>query len=270
VVASCADDAEVAVRAMLLDREFGAAGEAVIIEERLEGEEVSLLAFTDGATVRAMPPAQDHKRLLDGDQGPNTGGMGAYAPAPVCPAPLAAELTETILKPAVAGLRAEGLPFVGVLYAGLMLTPAGPRLLEFNCRFGDPETQAIMPLLDSDLLEVVEACVDGRLAEVEPRWKAGAAACVVMASAGYPSSSPTGQVIHGLDGLPAQTTVFHAATEARAGQVVTAGGRVLGVTGWAGTLDEALGRAYAAVAQVGFEGQHYRTDIGRRAVGART
>jgi phosphoribosylamine--glycine ligase len=269
VVAGCADDAEAALRAMMLDREFGAAGEAVVIEERLDGEEVSLLAFTDGITVRPMPPAQDHKRLLAGDLGPNTGGMGAYARAPVCPPPMQAELTHTILQPAVAGLRSEGRPFVGVLYAGLMLTPTGPRLLEFNCRFGDPETQAIMPLLAGDLLEVLEACVDGRLAEVEPQWSGGSAACVVMASAGYPASSPAGLPIHGLDHMPPQTTVFHAATALRDGQVVTAGGRVLGVTGWGDTLDDALGRAYAGVARVSFDGQQFRADIGRRALGVR-
>jgi phosphoribosylamine--glycine ligase len=269
VVADCADDAEAALRSMLLEREFGAAGDVVLIEERLEGEEVSLLAFTDGITVRPMPPAQDHKRLLAGDQGPNTGGMGAYAPAPICSPALVAELTRTILQPAVDGMRAEGMPFTGVLYAGLMLTPAGPRVLEFNCRFGDPETQAILPLLASDLLDVVEACVDGRLAALEPRWHTGAAACVVMASAGYPAASHSGDVITGLDALPAGTMVFHAATALQSGQVVTAGGRVLGVTGWAETLEAALDRAYTAVAGLHFDGQQYRTDIGRRALGVR-
>ena len=269
VVADCADDAEAALRAMLVDRDFGAAGEAVLIEERLDGEEVSLLAFSDGVTVRPMLPAQDHKRLLASDHGPNTGGMGAYAPAPVCPPDLVAELTRSILQPAIDGLRADGTPFVGVLYAGLMLTAAGPRVLEFNCRFGDPETQAILPLLSSDLLDVVDACVDGCLAEVEPRWSAGAAACVVMASEGYPGPSSTGRAVTGLDNLPEQTTVFHAATELRESAVVTAGGRVLGVTGWAETLEGALDRAYVAVAQIHFDGQQYRTDIGRRALEAR-
>src|SRR6185369_9254990 len=157
-------EAEEVLRRILVEREFGAAGDEVIIEERLFGPEVSLLAFSDGVTVRPMPPAQDHKTLLDGDRGPNTGGMGAYAPAPICPPALVAELTRTILQPAIDGLRAESRPFVGVLYAGLMLTEAGPRVLEFNCRFGDPETQAILPLLDSDLLHIVEACAAGRLA----------------------------------------------------------------------------------------------------------
>jgi phosphoribosylamine--glycine ligase len=269
-VADCADDAEAAIRAMLLERAFGAAGDEVIIEERLEGEEVSLLAFTDGVTVRSMPPAQDHKRLLDGDHGPNTGGMGAYAPAPVCPPEMVRTLTATILQPAIDGLRAEGIPFVGVLYAGLMLTPAGPSLLEFNCRFGDPETQVILPLLVSDLLDIVEACVDGRLHEIEPVWGSGAAACVVMASEGYPAASGAARRIDGPNDLPAQTTVFHAATEQRDGQVLSAGGRVLGVTGWAASLDEALSRAYAAVGRIHFDGQQYRSDIGRRAHGVKT
>ena len=269
VVCDCADDAEAALRSMMQAREFGAAGEAVVIEERLEGEEVSLLAFTDGITVRAMPPAQDHKRLLAADQGPNTGGMGAYAPAPVCPLEMADALTRTILQPAVDGLRADGTPFVGVLYAGLMLTADGPKVLEFNCRFGDPETQAILPLLDSDLLDVAEACVDGRLAEMTPRWKDGAAACVVMAAEGYPGQTRAGDVIEGLDTLPPQTTAFHAATALRDGQVVTAGGRVLGVTGWANTLPLAIERAYAAVSGLHFEGQQYRSDIGHRALGVR-
>ncbi len=269
VVADCADDAEAALRAMLVERDFGSAGDTVLIEERLSGEEVSLLAFTDGVTVRPMPPAQDHKRLLAGDEGPNTGGMGAYAPAPVCPPALVDELTATILQPAIDGLRAEGTPIVGVLYAGLMLTAAGPRVLEFNCRFGDPETQAILPLLASDLLDVVDACVDGRLAEVEPRWNPGAAACVVMASAGYPGISSTGCAIKGLDVSPPQTAVFHGATEQQAGQVFTSGGRVLGVTGWSDTLEDAIRRAYEAVSGIHFDGQQYRADIGRRALETR-
>jgi phosphoribosylamine--glycine ligase len=179
------------------------------------------------------------------------------------------DLTRAIIQPAIDGLRVEGTPFVGVLYAGLMLTADGPRLLEFNCRFGDPETQAVLPLLTSDLLDVVEACVDGRLAEVEPTWRTGAAACVVMAAPGYPGPGPMGGVISGLEAELPQTVVFHGATEARDGQVVTAGGRVLAVTGWSDTLEDALARAYGAVEQITFDGQQYRADIGRRALGAR-
>jgi len=259
-------EAEDVLRRILVAREFGAAGAELIIEERLSGPEVSLLAFCDGATVRAMPPAQDHKTLLEGDRGPNTGGMGAYAPAPICPPARVAELTRTILQPTIDGLRAEGRPFVGVLYAGLMLTGAGPRVLEFNCRFGDPETQAILPLLDSDLLDIVEACARGTLASVDIRWKPGAAACVVMASEGYPGSSPLGRPIHGLETVPDQAVVFHAGTRLAEGQVVTAGGRVLAVTGWGADLPEALARAYGGVNGIHFEGQHFRRDISHRAL----
>lgn len=262
ILPDCADDAETALRQIMLDREFGAAGDAVVIEERLTGEEVSLLAFADGLIVRPMPPAQDHKRLLDGDLGPNTGGMGAYAPAPVCPPLLVEALTRAFLQPAIDGLRAEGRPFVGVLYAGLILTPAGPRSLEFNCRFGDPETQALLPLLESDLLEIAEACVEGRLAEVEVCWKPGAAACVVVASEGYPGKYPIGREIQGLDARPENAVVFHAGTKRDGDRVVTAGGRVLGVTGWGRNVEAALQRAYQALDGVRFEGMQWRQDIG--------
>ncbi len=223
-------EAESALRAIMVERELGSAGSEVILEERLSGEEVSLLAFTDGVTVRSMPPAQDHKRLLDGDLGPNTGGMGAYAPAPVCPPDLVEELTRTVLQPAVDGLRAEGMPFVGVLYAGMMLTTDGPRVLEFNCRFGDPETQAILPLLETDFLDIAEACVSERLHELDIRWKGGAAACVVLASQGYPGKPVTGKPVSIKTGDMQNVVVFHAGTKLQEGQVITSGGRVLGVT----------------------------------------
>jgi phosphoribosylamine--glycine ligase len=266
IVPDCTDEAEVALRQMLLEREFGAAGDEVVIEERLEGEEVSILAFTDGATVRVMPAAQDHKRALTGDRGPNTGGMGAYAPAPVATPALIEEVTRTILQPAIDGLRAEGRPFIGVLYAGLMLTAAGPRVIEFNCRFGDPETQVILPLLESDLLNIAEACADGKLAAQEINWKSGAAACVVLASEGYPGDYPKGRGITGLDITPANAMIFHAGTALKDGVVVTAGGRVLGVTGWAENFEAALRNAYRVVETLQFEGMHYRTDIGWRAL----
>ena len=262
ILPTCSDEAEAVLHQIMLDREFGSAGEEVIIEERLTGEEVSLLAFTDGTTVRPMPPAQDHKRLLDGDQGPNTGGMGAYAPAPLCPPEVVEQLTGAILQPAVDGLRAEGRPFVGVLYAGLMLTSAGPHVLEFNCRFGDPETQAILPLLDSDLVDIAEACAEGRLADVPVKWKPGAAACVVLASSGYPGRYLTGHEIRGLEAATTQAIIFHAGTRLAEGRVLTAGGRVLGVTGWGGNISEALDNAYAAVDALTFEGMQYRRDIG--------
>jgi phosphoribosylamine--glycine ligase len=266
IVPDCADEAEAALRRIMLDREFGAAGDEVVIEERLTGEELSVLAFTDGATARAMPAAQDHKRALDGDRGPNTGGMGAYAPAPIATPALMDEVTRTILQPAVDGLRADGRPFVGVLYAGLMVTADGPRVIEFNCRFGDPETQVILPLLETDLLDVVEACVEGNLATQEIKWKRGAAACVVLASEGYPAEYPMGRVITGLATAHDHALVFHAGTALNEGQVVTAGGRVLGVTGWAETLPAALQHAYRAVGAIHFEGMQYRKDIGGRAL----
>ncbi|MBI5564691.1 MAG: phosphoribosylamine--glycine ligase, partial [Chloroflexi bacterium] len=265
ILPDCADDAEAALRSIMLDREFGAAGDEVIIEERLSGEEVSLLAFTDGVTVKPMPPAQDHKRIFDGDQGPNTGGMGAYAPAPICPPDLVEEFTRTVLQPTVDGLREEGRPFVGVLYAGLMFTADGPRVLEYNCRFGDPETQAILPLLDTDLIDIAEACAIGQLNSIDVKWRSGAAACVVIASEGYPGHYPIGREIHGLDTSFENAVVFHAGTKLSEGKIVTAGGRVLGVTGWGEDLRAALDTAYAAVKSIEFEGLQYRRDIGWRA-----
>jgi len=257
-------EAEAALRAMMVTRDLGSAGKEIILEERLSGEEVSLLAFTDGVTVRTMPPAQDHKRLLDGDHGPNTGGMGAYAPAPVCTPELVEEITRTVLQPAVDGLRAEGMPFVGVLYAGMMLTADGPRVLEFNCRFGDPETQAILPLLETDLLDIAEACVSGRLHEVDIRWKSGAAACVVLASQGYPDKPVTGKLVSLAPGNMENAIIFHAGTRMQDGKVTTSGGRVLGVTGTGEDLDAALATAYRAVDQIHIEGMQWRKDIGWR------
>ncbi len=255
------EEALAALEAVMVRREFGAAGEEVVIEERLSGPEVSLMAFCDGRRAVAMLPAQDHKRLLDGDRGPNTGGMGAYAPAPVCPPEMVDEIVETVLQPAVSGLRLEGAPFVGVLYAGLMLTERGPQVLEFNCRFGDPETQAVLPLLESDLLDLALACAEGRLNEAEIRWRRGAAVCVVLASAGYPAAPETGKPIHGLDALPEDVLCFHAGTKSVDGRIVTAGGRVLGLTARAATLREAVEKAYRAVEKVEFEGRQYRRDI---------
>ncbi len=258
-------EARAALSRLMQQHEFGAAGDQVVIEERLVGDEVSLLAFTDGKTVKPMLPAQDHKRLLDGDRGPNTGGMGAYAPVPLDPE-LVSEITRTILQPTIDGMRAEGNPFVGVLYAGLMLTAQGPRVLEFNCRFGDPETEVVLPLLASDLVDVVEACVNGTLAACPVEWKDAAAACVVLASGGYPGKYETGLPISGLDApLASDAVIFHAGTRWQDRHVVTAGGRVLTVTGWGATLDDALDTAYATVAGIAFEGMQYRRDIAMRA-----
>ncbi len=256
--------AEAALYQVMVERQFGAAGEEVVIEERLTGPEVTLLAFSDGLTVKPMLPSQDHKRLRDGDQGPNTGGMGAYAPVPICPPEMVEALTRSVLQPVVDGLRAEGRPFVGVLYGGFVLTADGPRVLEFNCRFGDPEAQVVLPLLESDLLEIALACTEGNLAATEVRWKEGAAACVVLASGGYPGTYQSGYPISGLEAEQPNTFVFHAGTKATNGQIVTAGGRVLCVSGWGKNINEALDAAYARVRTLHFEGMHYRKDIGWR------
>lgn len=243
---------------------FGEAGSEVVIEERMSGPEVSLMAFTDGTTVLPMLAAQDHKRIFDNDQGPNTGGMGAYAPAPIFTADLLAEAVEKILKPAVSGLRLEGTPFVGVLYAGLMLTPDGIRVVEFNCRFGDPETQVVLPLLETDLVEIAEACVAGKLAETEIRWKDGAAVSVVLASKGYPEKPEIGQLVS-IGELPANVVCFYAGAKLNAdGRLMVSGGRVFGLTAWAENLAGAVESVYGAVGQIQFDGRQYRKDIAKR------
>ena len=262
IVPETVAEAESALRQVMLEHEFGAAGDEVVIEECMSGPEVSLIAFADGNIAKAMIPAQDHKRVFDGDRGPNTGGMGAYAPVPVCPPEMVAELTRSILQPAVDGMRAEGHPFSGVLYAGLMLTADGPRMIEFNCRFGDPETQVILPLLDSDILDIFIACADGKLADVDIRWKDGAAACVVLASGGYPGKYTGGIEIKGLDSAQVNAFTFHAGTKLVDGKVVTAGGRVLCVSGWGNSIREALDAAYGAIGSLSFDGMQYRKDIG--------
>ncbi len=260
--------AEQAVFDIMQARLFGDAGEVVIVEERLSGPEVSLLAFTDGKAVVPMIAAQDHKRVFDGDQGPNTGGMGAYAPAPGVSPELLDEALRTVLQPAVDGLAAQGTPYVGVLYAGLMLTASGLRVLEFNARFGDPETQVILPLLATDLLEIIEACIDGRLADVPVQWTTGAAATVVAASFGYPGDYPKGLPVAGLDaaGQVPGVTVFHAGTRRHNNDVLTDGGRVLAVTGTGADLPTALARAYEGIQHIHFAGMHYRHDIGWQAL----
>ena len=259
------DEAKSTLEEILVDKTFGDAGNEVVIEERMTGQEVSLMAFTDGTTVVPMIPAQDHKRLLDGDNGPNTGGMGAYAPAPVFTTAMLQETIEKVLQPAVDGLRSEGRKFIGVLYAGLMLTPNGIRVLEFNCRFGDPETQVVLPLLETDLVEIIEACVDGRLNELDVQWKSGAAICVVLASKGYPERPEKGQVIS-FDELPEDMICFHAGTKQNGSNVVTAGGRVFGLTAWSGNISNAVEKVYANIDQVTFDGVHYRKDIAHRAL----
>ena len=259
------DEARTALEAMLVDKAFGEAGSEVLIEERLYGQEVSLMAFSDGETIVPMLPAQDHKRLLDGDKGPNTGGMGAYAPAPIFTAQHMQEALENVLKPAIDGLRLEGKPFVGVLYAGLMLTLDGIRTLEFNCRFGDPETQAVLPLLETDLLDIAEACGDGTLKNVDIRWKDGAAACVVLASQGYPDHVESGRVVK-FQTLPENMICFHAGTKTDNGQVVTAGGRVFGLTAYSENIASAVKDVYLNIGKIWFDGCQYRSDIAQRAL----
>ena len=259
------EEAKATLRSILVDKAFGDAGDEVVVEERLVGQEVSLMAFTDGTTVVPMLPAQDHKRLLDGDEGPNTGGMGAYAPAPVFSAALINKALELVLKPAVNGLKREGTPFVGVLYAGLMLTSNGIRVLEFNCRFGDPETQVVLPLLETDLVEVAEACVNGTLANVDVHWKNESAVCVVLASKGYPEKVESGKPVR-FEELPEDTICFHAGTKMQSESLITSGGRVFGLTSWAGDIENALKNVYSNVHKISFEGMHYRRDIAHHAM----
>lgn len=265
LIPSCADEAEAALRRILLDREFGPAGNAVVIEERLQGEEVSLMAFVDGETIAPMLPAQDHKRLLDGDAGPNTGGMGAICPAPNCPPGMIEEINRTILAPTLAGLRADGIVYRGVLYAGLMLTRNGPMVLEYNCRFGDPETECVLPLLQTDLYDVCAACATGTLASVPIRWRPGACATIVLASGGYPGAYQKGLPITGVEDADEQPdcVVFHAGTRRAGDALLTDGGRVLAVTALGDTLDAALRWAYTNLPHIRFDGMHFRREIGR-------
>jgi phosphoribosylamine---glycine ligase len=262
IICPTIQEAEAALRQVMAERVFGDAGDEALIEVCLQGEEVSLLAFCDGRTVVPMLPARDYKRVGDGDQGPNTGGMGGYAPSPYLPPALVQEIMARVLQPVVDGMRRRGTPYVGVLYAGLMLTDLGPRVLEFNCRFGDPETQSLMPLLESDLVEICLACVEGRLDQIQVRWSSDQAVCVVLASGGYPGDYSSGKEIVGLeeaDHIP--SVVFHAGTKRQEGRLVTAGGRVLAVTSTALSLAQARTQVYAAAQQIHFDGMHYRKDI---------
>jgi phosphoribosylamine--glycine ligase len=255
-----------ALRQIMQDKVFGQAGDTVIIEERMSGPEVSVLAFSDGKTIVPMPPARDHKRIRDNDEGPNTGGMGAYCPVPDVSQADIDQIQKTILQPTIDGMREEGTPYQGVLYAGLMKTASGFKVIEFNCRFGDPETQVVLPLLESDLLEIVRACAEGTLDQVDVRWRAGACATVVLASPGYPDHYPKGLPISGLDkaGQHEGVSVFHAGTATDdERQVVTSGGRVLNVSAVGSNLPEALHQAYRAVEDIHFDGMHFRRDIGR-------
>lgn len=265
VVAMTVDEANAAVEDMLSGNRFGDAGSTVVIEEFMEGEEASLLAFVDGKTVVPMIASQDHKRIFDGDKGPNTGGMGTYAPAPVLTDALRDEAMKTILEPMVAAMDQEGMPYVGCLYAGLMIADEGPKVVEFNARFGDPETQVVLPLLDSDLGQIMMACATGTLTADMVKWKDSSAACVILASKGYPETSSKGDVISGDIKQYDTTIVFHSGTKLVGENYVTNGGRVLGVVGLGKDLRTALDRAYGRIAHIDFEGMQYRTDIGAKA-----
>jgi phosphoribosylamine--glycine ligase len=264
--------AEAAIADTLERRVFGDAGRQVVVEECLTGEELSVLALCDGKTVLPLEPAQDYKRAYDGDRGPNTGGMGSYSPVPSCPPALLDRVIDEVLEPVAGALAQDAEPYVGVIYAGLMLTPEGPKVLEFNCRFGDPETQALIPRVESDLGEAFAACVDGSLDVVKLRWRPQACVAVVAASEGYPASAQGGKAIRGVEEAEARTglPVFHAGTAGGPdGSVVTAGGRVLAVAGLGDDFAEARRRAYDGIAAVSFDGMWYRHDIGARAEGHR-
>jgi phosphoribosylamine--glycine ligase len=268
IVCTDAYEAKHALHRIMIEREFGEAGQRVVIEDRLYGREVSVLAFCDGAQVITMPCARDYKRALENDRGPNTGGMGAIAPVrDVAPAPME-EINRTIIEPVVQSMAARGLEYRGVLYAGLILTDTGPKVLEFNCRFGDPEAEAILPLLATDLTAILSACAEGRLDSMPIRWHQQECATVVLAAPGYPGAFPTGLPILGLDDVSTMENVFlfHGATELYEGAVVTNGGRVLAVTGLGSDLSAALDRAYAAIAHLHFDGMQFRKDIGQDAL----
>lgn len=262
------EDVERALTSLFRDQSFGAAATEVLVEEFLEGEEASVLAFVDGNIAVPLASAQDHKRLLDGDQGPNTGGMGSYSPAPCMSADMLAVVQSQVFKPMLAELKARGITYKGILYAGMMLTPNGPKVLEFNCRFGDPETQSILPRMASSLMEAMQACIQGTLDSCTIQWIPESCACVVMAAGGYPNAYQKGMTIEGLPEA-AQikgVQVFHAGTASLNHHVVTSGGRVLGVTATGSTLQEAVKRAYSAVLKIKFDGAQYRTDIAYRAL----
>jgi phosphoribosylamine--glycine ligase len=268
VIAETKADAEAALTAAMRDRKFGTAGETIVIEECLSGPEVSFFLVCDGTRALPIGSAQDHKRIFDDDRGPNTGGMGAFAPSPLFPPALQARVMKEVVEPVMQGMAVEGAPFAGFLYVGLMLTPDGPKVIEFNVRMGDPETQVVIPLIDEPLVPMLAAAADGALTQTTCRVKSDRAVCVVIASRGYPESSESGQVIAGVDVAEAMpdVSVCHAGTALRDGHLVTAGGRVLTVIGSGAGFPDAIARAYAGVEKIHFDGMQYRRDIGRKAV----
>lgn len=268
VIAQNFEEAKDAINSMMVDKKFGESGKEVVIEEFMDGVEVTVLAFTDGKTVKPMISSMDHKRAYDDDKGLNTGGMGTIAPNPLFTKELEAECMEKIFKPTIEAMSAEGRPFKGCLYFGLMLTKQGPKVVEYNARFGDPETQVVLPLLETDLVDIIEAVYEGKLDELDIKWSDKVCACVVMASGGYPEKYETGKPISGLDenGQVEGAYVYHAGTKLEGDTFLTAGGRVLGVTATGGDLKSALDSAYKAVEKISFEKAHYRKDIGKKAL----
>ncbi len=268
VIAQNLEEAKNAINSMMVDKKFGDSGNEVVIEEFMDGVEVTVLAFTDGKTVKPMVSSMDHKRAYDGDKGLNTGGMGTIAPNPLFTKEIEGECMEKIFKPTIAAMQKEGRPFKGCLYFGLMLTGNGAKVVEYNCRFGDPETQVVLPLLETDLVDIIEAIDQERLDSLDIKWSGKACACVVMASGGYPEKYETGKPISGLDenGQTDGAYVYHAGTKLDDGKFLTAGGRVLGVTATGDDLRSALDGAYKAVEKISFEKAHYRKDIGKKAL----
>lgn len=267
IICMTREEADAAIEDMLSGHAFGDASAQIVIEEFMEGPEVSVLSFADGKHVLPMVSAQDHKRIYDGDKGPNTGGMGAYSPAPVYTEEMAELVNRTIIEPTIKAMEAEGAPFTGILYTGLMLTDKGPRVLEYNARFGDPETQPIMMRMKSDIVPLFQACIDGTLDQMDLEWYDDAAVCVIMASGGYPASSEKGVVIHGLEKVKKdEAVVFHSGTTMNGGEVVTNGGRVLGVTAMDSTIKGTIDKAYQAVDKITFDNMQFRRDIGARAL----
>ncbi len=265
IIALDRNEAQAAVKEIMEDKKFGDSGNNVVVEEFLTGPEVSVLAFTDGKVVKPMVSSKDHKRAYDNDEGLNTGGMGTISPNPYYTDEIAEICRKTIFEPTIAAMNSEGRPFKGCLYFGLMITPNGPKVIEYNARFGDPEAQVVLPRLKTDLVDIIEAVIDEKLGELDIEWSEDAAACVVMASGGYPLSYPKGLEISGLDdnGQVEGATVYHAGTKLENGKFYTNGGRVLGITASGKTLDEALAKAYSAVEKITFDGAHYRKDIGK-------
>ncbi len=270
VVAKSADEAKRAVSLMMQDKIFGDAGKRIIVEECLEGQEASIIVITDSKTIVPLASSQDHKRIFDGDSGPNTGGMGAYSPAPIITEKLLQNIINNIAYPTIRGLNKEGIDYRGVLYIGIMLTRDGPKVLEYNVRFGDPETQAILPRLKSDLVEIMQVATEGKLSKIERlNWDVRPCVCVVCVSKGYPGDYEKGKEISGLDTAAKiqDVVVFHAGTKKEGNKILTNGGRVLGVTGLGNTTKEAITNTYQAVGKINFEGMYFRRDIGRRAIG---